>query len=76
MSGAGSHAPAVKRASGAPFGSESAGAVADRRDAYTWTAPAWFCGPWTPAFGLLGAEPANALPRLIHIAAAKLAVSE
>ena len=28
--------------------------VADRGDAYTWTAPAWFCDPWTPAFGLLG----------------------
>lgn len=21
---------------------------------YWWTAPAWFCDPWTPAFGLLG----------------------
>lgn len=28
--------------------------VADRGHTYTWTAPAWFCDPWTPAFGLLG----------------------
>jgi hypothetical protein len=28
--------------------------VADENDAYAWAAPAWFCDPWTPAFGLLG----------------------
>ncbi len=28
--------------------------VADRDDSFTWTAPVWFCQPWTPAFGLLG----------------------
>ena len=28
--------------------------IADARDAYEWRAPAWFCEPWTPAFGLLG----------------------
>ena len=28
--------------------------VADEREAYEWTAPVWFCEPWTPAFGLLG----------------------
>ncbi len=21
---------------------------------HTWTAPVWFCEPWTPGFGLLG----------------------
>ena len=28
--------------------------VADADDAYEWTAPVWFCEPWTAAFGLLG----------------------
>jgi hypothetical protein len=28
--------------------------IADAREGYDWTAPAWFCEPWTPAFGLLG----------------------
>jgi hypothetical protein len=28
--------------------------VADDRESYAWTAPVWFCEPWTPAFGLLG----------------------
>jgi hypothetical protein len=28
--------------------------VADADEAYEWTAPVWFCEPWTPAFGLLG----------------------
>jgi hypothetical protein len=28
--------------------------VADDRESYEWTAPVWFCEPWTPAFGLLG----------------------
>ncbi len=28
--------------------------VEDDRDSYEWTAPAWFCDPWTPGFGLLG----------------------
>lgn len=28
--------------------------VADAYEAYAWTAPVWFCEPWTPAFGLLG----------------------
>jgi hypothetical protein len=28
--------------------------VADADDAHEWTAPVWFCEPWTPAFGLLG----------------------
>lgn len=23
-------------------------------ETYAWSAPAWFCDPWTPAFGLLG----------------------
>ncbi len=26
----------------------------DGEESYEWTAPAWFCQPWTPAFGLLG----------------------
>lgn len=29
-------------------------AVTDQRDSHRWTAPVWFCDPWTPAFGLLG----------------------
>lgn len=28
--------------------------VADSDDSYGWSAPVWFCEPWTPAFGLLG----------------------
>lgn len=28
--------------------------VADREASHRWNAPAWFCEPWTPAFGLLG----------------------
>ncbi len=28
--------------------------IADDKDAYEWTAPVWFCDPWTPSFGLLG----------------------
>lgn len=28
--------------------------VTDGQDTYTWTAPVWFCEPWTPACGLLG----------------------
>ena len=28
--------------------------VTDQRDSHRWTAPVWFCDPWTPAFGLLG----------------------
>ena len=28
--------------------------IADAREFYEWSAPAWFCEPWTPAFGLLG----------------------
>ncbi len=28
--------------------------VTDGDDAHEWTATAWFCDPWTPAFGLLG----------------------
>jgi hypothetical protein len=28
--------------------------VADQDDFYQWSAPVWFCEPWTPAFGLLG----------------------
>ena len=28
--------------------------VADADDTYEWTAPVWFCEPWTAAFGLLG----------------------
>jgi len=28
--------------------------VAGGEDAYSWTAPVWFCDPWTPGFGLLG----------------------
>lgn len=28
--------------------------IADADDAYEWTAPVWFCEPWTAAFGLLG----------------------
>lgn len=28
--------------------------VNDKHDAYAWTAPAWFCDPWRPAYGLLG----------------------
>lgn len=28
--------------------------VADTDDAHEWNAPAWFCDPWTSAFGLLG----------------------
>lgn len=26
----------------------------DGEESYDWAAPAWFCEPWTPAFGLLG----------------------
>ena len=28
--------------------------VSDGSETYAWTAPAWFCDPWAPAFGLLG----------------------
>jgi hypothetical protein len=28
--------------------------VTDESDSYAWTTVAWFCEPWTPAFGLLG----------------------
>lgn len=28
--------------------------VSDRAESHEWTAPVWFCDPWTPAFGLLG----------------------
>lgn len=28
--------------------------VADGIESYTWSARAWFCDPWMPAFGLLG----------------------
>jgi hypothetical protein len=28
--------------------------IADADDAHEWSAPVWFCDPWTPAFGLLG----------------------
>ncbi len=28
--------------------------VADDHESYEWSAPAWFCDPWRPAFGLLG----------------------
>lgn len=28
--------------------------VTDGNDSHEWTAPVWFCDPWTPAFGLLG----------------------
>lgn len=28
--------------------------IADDKHAHEWTAPAWFCDPWTPSFGLLG----------------------
>jgi hypothetical protein len=28
--------------------------IAHADEAYEWTAPVWFCDPWTPAFGLLG----------------------
>ena len=28
--------------------------IADDNDSYEWVAPAWFCEPWHPAFGLLG----------------------
>ena len=28
--------------------------IADARESYEWSAPVWFCEPWTPAFGLLG----------------------
>lgn len=28
--------------------------IADAEGSYAWTAPVWFCEPWTPAFGLLG----------------------
>jgi hypothetical protein len=29
-------------------------ALRSNGDEYAWTAPAWFCEPWKPAFGLLG----------------------
>jgi len=29
-------------------------AISDGADSHEWTAPVWFCDPWTPAFGLLG----------------------
>jgi hypothetical protein len=28
--------------------------VTSEQDTYQWSAPAWFCKPWIPAFGLLG----------------------
>lgn len=28
--------------------------VTDGTDSHEWSAPVWFCEPWTPAFGLLG----------------------
>jgi hypothetical protein len=28
--------------------------VAGDDEAYEWSAPVWFCEPWTPGFGLLG----------------------
>ena len=28
--------------------------VRDADDSHEWSAPVWFCEPWTPAFGLLG----------------------
>lgn len=28
--------------------------VDDGTESHVWSAPAWFCEPWTPAFGLLG----------------------
>jgi hypothetical protein len=28
--------------------------INDGEESYEWTASAWFCEPWTPAFGLLG----------------------
>lgn len=28
--------------------------VSDDIESHAWTAPVWFCDPWTPAFGLLG----------------------
>jgi hypothetical protein len=28
--------------------------ISDDQDSCEWTAPVWFCEPWTPAFGLLG----------------------
>ncbi len=28
--------------------------LADQDHSYAWSAPVWFCEPWTPAFGLLG----------------------
>lgn len=28
--------------------------IADAHESYEWTAPVWFCEPWTAAFGLLG----------------------
>jgi hypothetical protein len=28
--------------------------IADARESYGWSAPVWFCEPWTAAFGLLG----------------------
>jgi hypothetical protein len=29
-------------------------AVGDGPETFTWSAPAWFCDPWVPSFGLLG----------------------
>lgn len=29
-------------------------AITDGHDRHEWTAPAWFCTPWTASFGLLG----------------------
>jgi len=28
--------------------------ITKENDAHEWSAPVWFCEPWTPAFGLLG----------------------
>lgn len=28
--------------------------VTRAQDSHQWSAPVWFCDPWTPAFGLLG----------------------
>jgi hypothetical protein len=28
--------------------------ISDGNEAHEWSAPVWFCEPWSPAFGLLG----------------------
>ena len=54
LSGAPTRRPAVGGAVVTARMAEVSLRIADASDSYEWTAPAWFCEPWTPGFGLLG----------------------